>query len=384
MDESVKKLYSKWRYPEPVLDLEVAVNNGWYDFGDPKLFWHLYWPYKKYEPISILIAGCGTHQAAYYAYANPTCQVTGVDSSEAAIEHENFLKEKHNLKNLTLINCDLESIDSVSDSQYDLIICSGVLHHIEKTELVLQKLKNLLASAGKMNLMLYGRYPRTGIYMMQEVFKILNLGIEEKDISTAKDILSKLPPWHYVTDYLKKSSDCGTDAGIADTFLNPIDKSYTVKDVFELIDSSGLEFVDWNDRLYYSLDIIIDQDESFKNLSKDLTDREKFKLVELITLQLATHRFIVSLPNQSDRVVLNKDNWNAVYPVLRHGLFIEDMILTRGFHKLQLNRDQFSIISNILKNKSVKDICLDTGLDSNLVFDFINRLQSYGHIFLTK
>ena len=98
MNETVKELYSKWKYPEPVFDLETAVNNGWYDFGDPKLFWHLYWPNERYRPIAILIAGCGTHQAAYYAYNNPNCRIVGLDSSPTAIEHENFLKEKHNLK----------------------------------------------------------------------------------------------------------------------------------------------------------------------------------------------------------------------------------------------------------------------------------------------
>jgi hypothetical protein len=57
VSKELEELYNTWIYPDPVFDLEEKVNQGWFDFGDPSLFWKLYWPKKQAQPISILIAG---------------------------------------------------------------------------------------------------------------------------------------------------------------------------------------------------------------------------------------------------------------------------------------------------------------------------------------
>jgi hypothetical protein len=42
---------------------------------------HVFWPDRDYRPhLDILIAGCGTNQAAVFAYTNPGATVTAIDA----------------------------------------------------------------------------------------------------------------------------------------------------------------------------------------------------------------------------------------------------------------------------------------------------------------
>ena len=63
--------------------------------------YHLFWPDRPYrEDHSILIAGCGTSQAAKHALRWPKAQVTGIDLSATSVRCTEELKRKYNLNNL--------------------------------------------------------------------------------------------------------------------------------------------------------------------------------------------------------------------------------------------------------------------------------------------
>jgi len=52
--------------------------------------------------LDILIAGCGTNQAAVFAFMNPDAKVVAVDISQPSLDHQQYLKDKHGLFNLEL------------------------------------------------------------------------------------------------------------------------------------------------------------------------------------------------------------------------------------------------------------------------------------------
>jgi SAM-dependent methyltransferase len=374
---SVEKLYSEWVYPEPVCDIEQAVSKGWYDFGDPSLIWSLYWSCKPYKSIDILIAGCGTHQAAYYAFKNPNCNVVGIDISTKSLEHQQYLKSKHNLSNLSLEKLSILDIDKKFAKSFDLIVSTGVIHHIDDTQTALVNLKSCLKIDGRINLMVYGKYPRLGVYMMQHVFKILKLDISHQGLGIAKSILQRIPEWHFVNEYIRKSGDLHSDAGIADTFLNPIDKSFSVKDLFQLIDQADLEFVDWNDRLHYSINALIKSDNLLQSLITDITDFEKYQLVELLVQQLATHRVILSLKGQSNRIQILDSDIDLIIPVLRYDLLFDQTQLSRGHQSLEIANDRYRILCEIDGTKSISDLINLVSLDRRFIESFLLELQDF-------
>src|SRR5256885_919304 len=127
--EAVRAQYEDWVYPRPIPDLADAINSGLFDVGDPSLFRRKLWP-RNVEPatLEILIAGCGTNQAAHYAFTNPESHVVGVDISDSSLDHQRLLKEKHKLDNLELRQLPVERVEELGQS-FDLIASTGVLHH---------------------------------------------------------------------------------------------------------------------------------------------------------------------------------------------------------------------------------------------------------------
>src|SRR5438270_12638789 len=101
--DAVQAQYEKWVYPQPISDLAEAINGGTFERGDPALIRRKLWP-RNVEPaaLEILIAGCGTNQAAHYAFTNPQSHVVGIDISEASLDQQRLHKQKHGLDNLEL------------------------------------------------------------------------------------------------------------------------------------------------------------------------------------------------------------------------------------------------------------------------------------------
>ena len=125
----VSRQYERYRYPPPIQDLEVWLANSWEGF-DPSHAHRVLWPDQEYKPnLDILIAGCGTNQAAVFAFMNPDAKVVAVDISQPSLDHQQYLKDKHGLFNLELHRLPIEELPSLG-LDFDLIVSTGVLHHL--------------------------------------------------------------------------------------------------------------------------------------------------------------------------------------------------------------------------------------------------------------
>ena len=79
--DMVNWFYDQHPYPRPVLDLDEHALR-WQDHGRQLADFHLHWPAQPYrEDLNILIAGCGTSQAAKNALRHPAAHVVGIDVS---------------------------------------------------------------------------------------------------------------------------------------------------------------------------------------------------------------------------------------------------------------------------------------------------------------
>ena len=67
LDDVVVRQYERYRYPGPIRDLEAWSRDTWQWF-DPRHAQRVLWPNRACKPdLDILIAGCGTNQAAVFA-----------------------------------------------------------------------------------------------------------------------------------------------------------------------------------------------------------------------------------------------------------------------------------------------------------------------------
>jgi len=242
--DPVARQYEKWQYPEPIQNLESWLNNNWQWF-DPSHAHRILWPDRPYRPdIDILIAGCGTNQAAVFAYTNPAARVVAIDVSQPSLDHSRHLKDKYSLKNLELHLHPIEEVAAL-ERDFDLIVSTGVLHHLADPGLGMKALADVLRPGGVAALMLYARYGRTGVELLQAVFRDLGLGQDEESLRIVKQTVASLPDAHPLHGYLSMAPDLEYDAGLVDTFLHGRDRSYTVDDCLALVEAAGLVFQDW-------------------------------------------------------------------------------------------------------------------------------------------
>src|SRR5262249_43010175 len=159
-----------------------------------------------------LVAGCGTVSAAAYAYVFPRARILGIDISSASLAHEDLLKKKHALGNLTLRHCRLEDAATLG-ADFDFINAHGVLHHLADPVAGLRALGKVLRPKGVIDIMIYARYGRAEVYMLQEFFRLLGLGQDAQGIQTVKDTLRTLGLDHPMQRHLRVPGDFNSDAG---------------------------------------------------------------------------------------------------------------------------------------------------------------------------
>jgi SAM-dependent methyltransferase len=317
----VAKQYEAFAYPEPFADIREQIAKGYHQVGDPALYGPVLWPRGRREgPISILVAGCGTVQAAYTAYMSPNDEVIGIDLSEASLAHERFLQERHGLSNLKLFNGDLLDVGRLGTS-FDVILCTGVLHHMADPSAGLAALREVLAPDGVMVLMLYGQTVRTGVYMLQDAFRRMHIEQTERGVAEVRRILAELPARHYAQDYIRAADELKHDAAVVDTFLHPQDRAYTVPQVLELVESAGLAFQSWIDNYPYWRNGSWGPDTATAAAVDPLPPREHWAAVEMLNQIAGLHTFTVRHRGSDLAVVdFDGDDWRGFVPHPSPGL----------------------------------------------------------------
>jgi hypothetical protein len=86
------------------------------------------------------------------------------------------------------------------------------------------------------------------------------------------------------------------DANFADMYVHPQEFDYNIETLFELIDASGLEFVGFSNPSYWDLDRLIGSDPDLQARAAKLSDRERYRLIELLDPELSHYEFFLARP----------------------------------------------------------------------------------------
>jgi SAM-dependent methyltransferase len=239
----VSAFYEAHPDPPPEDDLQ-AYRQAW-DGGHRRAESHLFWPAEPYrEDRSILVAGCGTTQAAHYALRWPHARIVGIDVSAKSIAFTQDLKRKYALANLEVRQLAVERSAELGEN-FAHVVCTGVLHHLPDPDAGLRALRDVLAPNGALHVMVYAPYGRAGIYMLQEYCRRLGIGATAAEIRDLAASLKALPQDHPLAPLLRTSPDFTNKAGLADALLHPWDRSYSVPQFLDFLDRAGLVFGRW-------------------------------------------------------------------------------------------------------------------------------------------
>src|SRR5688572_4869516 len=202
--DPINQFYTQHPYPPPIDNLDRA-RDMYKDENVLRSEFHLFWPDREYRAeMDVLVAGCGTWQAAKYAICHPAARVVAIDVSPTSLEHTEKLKQKYNLANLEPRELPIENAADL-DHQFDHIVCTGVLHHLADPDAGLRALSSLLKPDGTMYLMLYAPYGRTGVHMIQEYCRKLGVGTSQQEVSDLTAVLREVPQNHPVLQMMRGS-----------------------------------------------------------------------------------------------------------------------------------------------------------------------------------
>jgi SAM-dependent methyltransferase len=242
--DPISAFYDRHPYPPPVEDLADGAAR-WHDGARRRVEHHRIWPTVPMpDDLRILVAGCGTSQAAKYAIRHPRSKVVGTDVSEASIDHTRSLARRHELDNLELHELPVEDVAELGES-FDLVVCTGVLHHLVDPGAGLRALRDVLVPDGAISLMVYASYGRAGVYMIQEYCRRLGIGISPGEIDDLVATLREVPLGHPVSHVLRSTPDFRDPDALADALLNPRDRAYTVRETLALVRGADLRFSRW-------------------------------------------------------------------------------------------------------------------------------------------
>lgn len=248
---AVKDFYERYPYPPAIDDLD-NYRGRWQDPKRRRAEFHLSWPDRPYaETRNILIAGCGTSQAAKHAARCPSTRVIGIDVSESSVRCTTELKRKYDLTNLDIHKLPIDRVGDLGMT-FDEIVCTGVLHHLADPDTALGALSDVLDPDGAMHVMLYAPYGRAGIYMLQEFCRRVGIQPSDADIRELVVALAALPAGHPLARVLREARDFRHEAALADALLHPLDRAYSVPQFFDFINDAGLTFSRWTRQAPYS------------------------------------------------------------------------------------------------------------------------------------
>ena len=287
----VRAFYDRYPYPPPVDSLE-QYRRVWREPDRRRADYHLFWPAESFrDDFSILVAGCGTSQAAKYALRWPAAKVTAIDVSATSIRCTEELRRTHGLMNLKVHQLPIERVHELG-ACFDQVVCTGVLHHLEDPDAGLAALREVLKPGGAMHLMVYAPYGRTGVYMLQAFCKCLGIRATEAGIRDLIVALRGLPRGHPLERLLRAAPDFRQEPALADALLNPQDRAYSVPQLFEFIEGAGLRFGRWVRQAPYSPQCGVMAHLPLTSRLRSLTMVEQYTAAELFRGTMVRHSVV--------------------------------------------------------------------------------------------
>lgn len=358
LSDVVSRQYERWVYPAPIEDLEAWCRD-YHEYFDPSISHRLFWPDRPYpRNLDILIAGCGANQAAVFAYRNPEARVFAIDVSEASLAHQQHLKEKHGLANLELRRMPLEELPGLG-RDFDLIVSTGVLHHLAKPHVGMKALAACLRTEGVIAIMLYAKYGRVGVETLQSVFRDLKLRQNERSLEIVKDTVRLLPKEHLLQPYLGVAPDLQYDAGLVDTFLHRRDRAYSVFDCLKLVVSSGLAFQAWYHNDCYYPESRIALDSPLYAALAGQSEAMVWSIMERLATQNACHYFISCRADRSRRhyaIDFSAPEFLDYVPELRFLSRVEADAIFRHQWRVPLNPAQLAMAREVDGVRTIAEI----------------------------
>ena len=393
--DPIREFYTSHPYPPPLQNLDRA-RDLWQDENVHRAEYHLLWPGQEYRAdFDVLVAGCGTWQAAKFALTHPAARVVGIDVAATSLQHTEALKRKYNLTNLETRQLPIESVDDL-DRDFDLIVSTGVLHHLADPDAGLRALGSVLRPDGAMYLMVYAPYGRTGVYMLREYCRKLGIGTSRQEINELTAVLQALPQHHPLVAMVRGARKALDADALTDALLNPRDRTYSVPELYDFVERNDLTLRRWYWQAPYLPQCGSVANTPHANRLAALPERDQYMAMELWRGLITNHDFVVYRKDANGdalKVGFDNEDYLAYVPIRRAWTRCAQEQLPPGAAGVLLNRthlfdDLFLVINEQEKRsyeaidgrRNISEIVAEVKVDPPAARDFFENLWRYDQV----
>jgi len=271
----------------------------------------------------VLIAGGGTGDSAVWLAKQlmeyPKSEIVYIDFSKNSMDIAKKRAANHGITNITWIEDSILNIPDLKLGKFDYFNCSGVLHHLGNPDLGIKILSDVLKKDGGGHIMVYAQYGRTGVYQVQELLRKTGKGIKsrQEEVNSAWDVINNLPQTNWYSRGAELCTDHKTsgDIGLYDMFLHKQDRAYTIPQLYEFVENSGLNITGFTEpytRAILNIESYF-KDSATKERIKKLPLREQQAICELMGGNISKHDIYVSKKKNTIADFSNFDNIPIVF-----------------------------------------------------------------------
>jgi len=206
--------------------------------------------------LRVLDAGCGTGDNTVFLaqqLRGTGAEVVALDFSETSLQVNRARLAKRGLEGVQHVLAPIEDAPGLGLGEFDFIVCTGVLHHLSSPLDGLSALRSMLKPDGILGLMVYARYGREPVYLMQSLLQRLappemepaqRLRILKRTIEglrpQSRSVRGLLDAPHFLAEITQ------SDAGAYDLLLHTQDRPYTVPEIQDWTADAGMRVLDWS------------------------------------------------------------------------------------------------------------------------------------------
>ena len=233
---NVKDYYNTYNYP--LINLytnrqrkhNLKLLGNILGFGSIKL--------SQVSGLAVLDAGCGTGEKSILL-AKYGAMVTGIDLSTNQLNHARRIAREQKV-NISFIEKDLVSDSLTNIGKFDLIICTGVLHHTKNPVLAFNKLASQLKEGGVIVIGLYHTYSRLRYRLVRFLIRLF--------ISRSYNS-KKIIKWLDSNNFFAKKLSKAPRNSIYDRYVVPHESYHTLFEAKKWFKNNNIDIINYSENV---------------------------------------------------------------------------------------------------------------------------------------